>query len=76
MKISGKSLASIDRESEIYRRLQETHPRIAKKDAATWGAKASAEAAIRLNWVDLPELLLRYSPSFNPQQRSFQENLE
>ena len=55
MKISGPSLAAIDRESDLYRNLREVHPRIAKKDATTWGAKASAEAAIRLNWVDLPE---------------------
>ena len=55
MRISGPSLLSIDRESELYRKLRETHPRIAKKDAATWGSKAAAEAAIRLNWVDLPE---------------------
>jgi len=55
MKISGPSLAAIDRESEIYRKLREAHPRIANKDASTWGSKAAAEAAIRLNWVDLPE---------------------
>ena len=55
MKISGPALHSIDRESELYRKLRETHPRIARKDASTWGAKAAAEAAIRLNWVDLPK---------------------
>ena len=55
MKISGPSLAAIDRESEIYRKLREAHPRIANKDPHTWGSKAAAEAAIRLNWVDLPE---------------------
>jgi len=55
MKISGPSLAAIDRESEIYRKLREAHPRIANKDPHTWGSKASSEAAIRLNWVDLPE---------------------
>ena len=55
MKISGPSLALIDRESELYRKLRETHPRIARKDATTWGSKAATEAAIRLNWVDLPE---------------------
>jgi glucose-6-phosphate isomerase len=55
MKISGPALHSIDRESELYRKLRETHPRIARKDASTWGAKAAPEAAIRLNWVDLPE---------------------
>ena len=55
MKISGPALQSIDRESELYRKLRDTHPRIAQKDASTWGPKAAAEAAIRLNWVDLPE---------------------
>ena len=55
MKISGSSLAAVDRESDLYRKLREVHHRIAKKDAQTWGSKASAEAAIRLNWVDLPE---------------------
>ena len=55
MKISGPSLVAIDRESELYRKLREVHPRISKKDASTWGSKASAEAAVRLNWVDLPE---------------------
>lgn len=55
MKISGPSLAAVDRESDIYRKLREVHPRIAKKDPQTWGSKAAAEAAIRLNWVDLPE---------------------
>ena len=71
MKISGKSLASIDRESEIYRKLQETHPRVAKKDAATWGAKASAEAATRLNWVDLPEASLALLPQFQSATEKF-----
>ena len=55
MKISGPSLSKVDRESDLYRKLREAHARIAQKDAQTWGAKASAEAAIRLNWVDLPE---------------------
>jgi glucose-6-phosphate isomerase len=55
MKISGPSLASIDRESDLYRTLRDAHVRVAKKDATTWGSKAAVEAAIRLNWVDLPE---------------------
>ena len=55
MKISGPSLSAVDRESDLYRKLRDTHSRIAKKDAQTWGSKAAAEAAIRLNWVDLPE---------------------
>ena len=55
MKISGPSLSAVDRDSDLYRKLREVHPRIADKDAATWGSKAAPEAAIRLNWVDLPE---------------------
>ena len=55
MKIAGSSLSSIDRESDLYRKLRDAHLRIAHKDATTWGAKAAAEAAVRLNWVDLPE---------------------
>lgn len=31
-----------------------TH-RLANKDASLWGEGASAEASIRLNWIDLPE---------------------
>ena len=64
MKISGPSLAAVDRESDIYRKLREVHPRISKKDPQTWGSKAAAEAAIRLNWVDLPEASSR-AYSFN-----------
>ena len=71
MKISGPSLAAIDRESEIYRKLRDVHPRIAKKDATTWGAKASSEAAIRLNWVDLPESSLSLLPQINEIAKKF-----
>ena len=71
MKISGPSLAAIDRESEIYRKLRDVHPRIAKKDAATWGAKASSEAAIRLNWVDLPELSQQLLPQIDGLTKKF-----
>ncbi len=55
MKISGNSLSQIDRSSDLYRRLVDVHHQIAIKDPSTWGAEAAAEAAIRLNWVDLPE---------------------
>jgi glucose-6-phosphate isomerase len=52
--ISGASLARVDRTSARYAFLREVHKRIAAKDANTWGPAAAAEAAIRLNWVDLP----------------------
>ena len=71
MKISGPSLAAIDRESEIYRKLREAHPRIANKDASTWGSKAAAEAAIRLNWVDLPESSQQLLPQIDEIAKRF-----
>ena len=55
IKISGTSLAHINRNDSLYSLLEKTNPRIAAKDAMTWGAAAAKEAAVRLNWVDLDE---------------------
>jgi len=52
--LSGPALEFIDRESALYRKLAAANPRLAAKDATLWGNAAQAEAAIRLNWVDLP----------------------
>jgi glucose-6-phosphate isomerase len=54
IKVSGASLARVDRNSPRYTYLQEVHQRIALKDSTIWGEEAATEAAIRLNWVDLP----------------------
>ncbi|CAN2197842.1 Phosphoglucose isomerase (PGI) [Candidatus Nanopelagicaceae bacterium] len=54
IKVSGASLDRVDRTSSRYAYLREVHQRIAAKDSNTWGPEAAAEAAIRLNWVDLP----------------------
>lgn len=62
MKLSGSSLAKVDRSSALYSKLRDAHLRIEAKDPKTWGSKASAEAAIRLNWVDLPDT----SPALYP----------
>ena len=55
MKISGAALSRVDRNSALYKRLVGVHKQIAQKDPSTWGPEAAAEAAVRLNWVDLPE---------------------
>lgn len=55
IKISGQSLSRVDRSSQRYAFLRQVHHQIAEKDPTTWGEQAAAEAAIRLNWVDLPE---------------------
>jgi len=54
MKLSGRALSKVDRQSDLYTSLANAHRRIAAKDAKTWGAKAAAEAEVRLNWIDLP----------------------
>jgi glucose-6-phosphate isomerase len=55
VKISGAALTQIDRNSDLYKQLEAAHLRIAAKDPLTWGTKAAAEAAVRLNWIDLPQ---------------------
>jgi glucose-6-phosphate isomerase len=71
VKISGPSQKAIDRDSALYQKLRQAHKRIAAKDSLTWGQKASAEAAIRLNWVDLPETSLALLPELAQVSRTF-----
>jgi glucose-6-phosphate isomerase len=53
--IKGSSLSKIDRTSAKYKELQAFHERLKTKDSTIWGPEAQAEAAVRLNWIDLPE---------------------
>ena len=55
MKLSGNIVGRIDRSDPRYSALTEIHARLALKDATIWGPAAAAEAAVRLNWIDLPE---------------------
>ncbi|MEY4337865.1 MAG: hypothetical protein RL680_760, partial [Actinomycetota bacterium] len=55
IKISGSAISKIDRGDARYKALLEVHSRLAKKDSTIWGSAAQAEAAMRLNWKDLPE---------------------
>ena len=71
MKISGPLLKKVDRSSDLYKKLATAHPKIAQKDSHLWGAKASAEAAIRLNWVDLPESSLSLLPELSSIAQKF-----
>ena len=53
--LTGPALAKVDRASARYSYLRDVHHRIALKDSTIWGEHAQAEAAQRLNWVDLPD---------------------
>ena len=63
--IKGSSLSKIDRTSTEYKALQGFHERLKQKDSTIWGPDAQAEAAIRLNWIDLPESSRELLPQFD-----------
>jgi glucose-6-phosphate isomerase len=63
--IKGTSLSKIDRSSSHYTALQAFHERLKQKDSTIWGPEAQAEAAIRLNWIDLPESSRELLPQFD-----------
>lgn len=63
--IKGNSLSKIDRTSQEYKSLQTFHERLMTKDSTIWGPEAQAEAAIRMNWIDLPESSRDLLPQFD-----------
>jgi glucose-6-phosphate isomerase len=63
--IKGHALNKIDRSSSQYKSLQAFHERLMTKDSAIWGAEAQTEAAIRMNWIDLPESSRDLLPQFD-----------
>jgi glucose-6-phosphate isomerase len=71
MKVSGPLLKKVDRSSDLYKKLAAAHPKIAQKDSHLWGTKASAEAEIRLNWVDLPDSSLSLLPELSRLAQKF-----
>jgi glucose-6-phosphate isomerase len=76
IKVSGPSLSKVDRNDAKYQLLAKTHPRIAAKDATTWGVTAQAEAAIRLNWVDLDESSRPLLPQLDALAAKFRERTD
>jgi glucose-6-phosphate isomerase len=63
--IKGNATSKIDRTSVQYKALQSFHERLKEKDSTMWGAAAQAEAAIRMNWIDLPETTRDLLPQFD-----------
>jgi glucose-6-phosphate isomerase len=45
----------LDSNSSLYKKLLEAHQRLLVQDFTIWGAEASAEARIRMDWISLPE---------------------
>ena len=73
LKISGALLASIDRESALYRKISDTNPRLANKDSTIWGSAAQAEAAVRLNWIDAPDTSRDLLPQLDALSAKFRD---
>jgi glucose-6-phosphate isomerase len=71
--LGGPALNKIDRTDPVYLSLAEAHPRLAKKDADTWGPAAANEAAVRLNWVDLDESSRQLLPILDAVAAKFRE---
>ena len=65
IKLSGPLATKIDRGSDLYKKLSAANARLAEKDATLWGSAAQAEAAIRLNWVDLPSTSRELLPALD-----------
>ena len=63
--IKGTALSKIDRSSAHYKALQAFHERLKLKESTIWGPEAQAEAAIRMNWIDLPESSRELLPQFD-----------
>ena len=63
--LKGNALTKIDRTTAEYKALQVFHDRLKTKDSTIWGPDAQAEAAIRLNWIDLPESSRDLLPQFD-----------
>jgi glucose-6-phosphate isomerase len=76
IKLSGPSLSKVDRSDAKYQGLVKAHPRIAAKDANTWGPAASAEAAIRLNWVDLDQSSRDLLPALDALAAKFRDKTD
>ncbi len=54
IEVHYKSESTVDLDSPLYRKLSEAHRRLVDKDNTIWGPDASAEASIRMDWIDLP----------------------
>ena len=63
--IKGSALSKIDRSSAHYKALQAFHERLKLKESTIWGPEAQAEAAIRMNWIDLAESSRELLPQFD-----------
>lgn len=71
--LSGPSLGEINRDDPIYLTLAKAHPKLANKEADTWGTAAAKEAAERLNWIDSDESSRQLLPALDAVAAKFRD---
>jgi glucose-6-phosphate isomerase len=54
IEVDYKDENQIERDSPLFTKLLDAHKRLVKKDPTIWGPAATAEASVRMDWVDLP----------------------
>lgn len=54
IEVRFKKSELVDQDSALFKTLSDAHLRLIKKDFTIWGPEASAEAKVRLGWIDLP----------------------
>ena len=64
-KLGGTAISTINRSDSRYIALLAAHERLARKDSTLWGPDAAVEAAVRLNWIDLPEASRELLPALD-----------
>ena len=74
IELSGSLLDKYDPQSDIARDLNSITSALARKDSTLWGTAASAEAAIRLNWIDLPNSSMELIPKLDQLRAWVAEN--
>ena len=65
IEISGPLLNKFNPESSCAKDLNSIADALSKKDSSLWGENAKAEAAVRLNWLDLPRSSKELLPRLN-----------
>jgi glucose-6-phosphate isomerase len=63
IQISGSKSQNSD--SPLFKELSTASLRLAVKDPTLWGPEAATEAAIRLNWIDLPHSSMELLPQLD-----------
>jgi hypothetical protein len=72
--LRGSLTSKIDRLDPRFIALAQASAQLTNKNADLWGPAASAEAAIRLNWVDFPHTSRQLLPELDALAARFRQH--